>query len=201
MNRLIKYLFIFLSLIISSQALSSPVLQLQDKLLKIKQFKADFVQNVIADDQSVLSSQSGYMAFSEPDKLIVVTTKPDLSVLQSKNDGIYFYDSFVQQVNIYDKDMIKNTPFVFFSKEKNNIKNYIVKNIANGFNIEFKNQDQVKAVDIVFKLNTIDKIVIYMTDGSINQMQLSNFTANFDPKVFDYKLPSNIEVNDGRKSK
>ena len=88
---------------VSFQASADTKEELQSKLSTLNALSSTFSQTVTRKDGSLVSKSSGRLSLKKPDKFMLHTTSPDEQVLFTKGSSVYFYDPFVNQVSIFDK--------------------------------------------------------------------------------------------------
>lgn len=192
-------LMIALSCYISYSFADDTVQQLQAKLNSFENLSASFTQEAKDKQNQLLSSSHGHLYIKKPLQFLMHTTEPDETYLYTKADGIYYYDSFLEQLSIYPLANLDEQPFVLLYKQNQSLwDKYSISKEQDNFVLKPKNKNNLEQVILTFKGNHIAMIKLYMKDGIINTYTFSDVSFKVDASNFQVKLEENIEINDER---
>ena len=165
-------------------------------------FSASFTQNVIKKDRTELASSKGTISLKKPDLLMMYTSEPDEQVLFTRDNKVYFYDPFINQVSIFNKSQMSNSPFILLtSNDALQWQNYEVNKQGDSYVLTPNIKGEIKSLSLDFAGDVLSKISIDMSDGNTNTYILSDQKKSADDAVFDYNIPSDAEVDDERLTK
>lgn len=172
---------------------------LRVQLSKFNALQANFVQDVVDVKGKELASSEGMLYLKKPKSFMMHTTSPDDIYLYTQSDGIYYYDTFIEQVSIYDVNNLDNQPFaLLYSLDSSVWDRYNIKKEGKNYILTPKHDSSFKQVTLVFNQNYPSTIILQMNDGNINTYTLSNIVDNVDDSAFHVTLDANIEINDER---
>lgn len=124
---------------VSFQASADTKEELQSKLSTLNALSSTFSQTVTRKDGSLVSKSSGRLSLKKPDKFILHTTSPDEQVLFTKGSTVYFYDPFVNQVSIFDKQELYSSPFMLLTTKSESVwGQYEVAKVGNSYVLKAK---------------------------------------------------------------
>ena len=86
------------------ESFASDKLDLQNKLKDFNALACDFNQTVLKPDGSKVSSSEGSLKVMRPSHLMMHTKTPDEQYLFTRGNEVYFFDPFVNQVSIFNRD-------------------------------------------------------------------------------------------------
>lgn len=200
-----KYLIAVLLYVLGvfcTDAVADDQSELKKLLSSFNAFSASFTQNVIKQDRTELASSKGTISLKKPDNLMMYTSEPDEQVLFTRDNNVYFYDPFVNQVSIFNKSQMSNSPFILLtSNDAREWDNYEVKRHDGEYVLTPKKRGEIKSLSLDFSGDTLSKISIAMSDGNINTYVLSGQKKTVDDSVFEYSIPADAEVDDERRTK
>ena len=195
-----KY-FILFCLCLSQAVLASVNDDLYKKLSSFDALKANFEQKVLDSEQQVIATSKGTIALDKKSMgFLMHTIEPDETVIMYKDDGVYLYDSFLNQVNIYNKDGFNKSPFALINiKDKKELDLYTIAFLDNCFVLKEKmaNSD-IKSFSLAFDGALIVEVKAFMQSGDINIYTLSNVQNSALPSDLLYTIPQDAEVSDDR---
>jgi outer membrane lipoprotein carrier protein len=89
---------------------------LQEKLLAIKSFQADFAQTVLDYEGVVLQQATGKISLQQPNKLYWQLFEPNESILLADGDSLWNIDPFLEQVVVYTQGTaIEDNPLILLT--------------------------------------------------------------------------------------
>ena len=186
---------------VSFQASADTKEELQSKLSTLNAFSSTFSQTVTRKDGSLVSQSSGRLALKKPDKFMLHTTSPDEQVLFTKGNTVYFYDPFVNQVSIFDKQELYSSPFMLLTSKSESVwGQYEVAKDGNGYVLKAKNPGQVVSIKLELQGDLVSELYVQLKDGNTNHYTLSQVKTQVSDSSFEYKIPEDAQIDDERKS-
>lgn len=186
---------------VSFQSFAGAKDELQVKLSALNAISSDFTQTVTRKDGSVVSQSSGRLCLKKPDKFMLHTTSPDEQVLFTKGNTVYFYDPFVNQVSIFDKQELYSSPFMLLTSKSESVwGQYEVENDGNSYNLKAKQPGQVVSIRLVLQGNMVSELYVQLKDGNTNHYTLTQVKTQVPDSLFEYKIPEDAQIDDERKS-
>ena len=185
----------------SFQASADTKEELQSKLSTLNALSSTFSQTVTRKDGSLVSKSSGRLSLKKPDKFMLHTTSPDEQVLFTKGSSVYFYDPFVNQVSIFDKQELYSSPFMLLTTKSESVwGQYEVAKGGNSYVLKAKNPGQVVSIKLEFQGDLVSDLYVKLKDGNTNRYTLSQVKTQVSDSSFDYKIPEDAQIDDERKS-
>ena len=186
---------------VSFQASADTKEELQSKLSTLNALSSTFSQTVTRKDGSLVSKSSGRLSLKKPDKFILHTTSPDEQVLFTKGSTVYFYDPFVNQVSIFDKQELYSSPFMLLTTKSESVwGQYEVAKVGNSYVLKAKNPGQVVSIKLEFQGDLVSDLYVRLKDGNTNRYTLSQVKTQVSDSSFEYKIPEDAQIDDERKS-
>ena len=186
---------------VSFQASADTKEELQSKLSTLNALSSTFSQTVTRKDGSLVSKSSGRLSLKKPDKFMLHTTSPDEQVLFTKGSTVYFYDPFVNQVSIFDKQELYSSPFMLLTTKSESVwGQYEVAKVGNSYVLKAKNPGQVVSIKLEFQGDLVSDLYVKLKDGNTNRYTLSQVKTQVSDSSFEYKIPEDAQIDDERKS-
>ena len=186
---------------ISFQASADTKSELQAKLSTLNALSSTFSQTVTRKDGSLVSQSSGRLALKKPDKFMLHTTSPDEQVLFTKGNTVYFYDPFVNQVSIFDKQELYSSPFMLLTSKSESVwGQYDVEKDGNAYVLKAKTKGQVVSIKLELQGELVSELYVQLKDGNTNHYTLSQVKTQVSDSSFEYKIPEDAQIDDERKS-
>lgn len=186
---------------VSFQASADTKEELQSKLSTLNALSSTFSQTVTRKDGSLVSKSSGRLSLKKPDKFMLHTTSPDEQVLFTKGNTVYFYDPFVNQVSIFDKQELYSSPFTLLTTKSESVwGQYEVAKGGNSYVLKAKNPGQVVSIKLEFQGDLVSDLYVQLKDGNTNRYTLSQVKTQVSDSSFEYKIPEDAQIDDERKS-
>lgn len=186
---------------VSFQASADTKEELQSKLSTLNALSSTFSQTVTRKDGSLVSKSSGRLSLKKPDKFMLHTTSPDEQVLFTKGSSVYFYDPFVNQVSIFDKQELYSSPFMLLTTKSESVwGQYEVAKVGNSYVLKAKNPGQVVSIKLEFQGDLVSDLYVKLKDGNTNRYTLSQVKTQVSDSSFEYKIPEDAQIDDERKS-
>lgn len=200
MLRLFKFLSASAVLICFS-VYADAVSELQQQFSKHSAMSASFNQEVSKSNGEVIANAEGRLAIKKPDSLMMHTLSPDEQVLFTRGNDVYFFDPFINQVTIFDKEDLYTSPFLLLTSNSPEIWNqYTVTKENDSYRLVPKRKADMKELTLKFNGDDISSISVSLMDGNINTYTLSDIKYSVDKAAFSYKIPKDAQVDDERKS-
>lgn len=200
MLRLVKFLSASAVLICFS-VYADAVSELQQQFSKHSAMSASFNQEVSKSNGEVIANAEGRLAIKKPDSLMMHTLSPDEQVLFTSGNDVYFFDPFINQVTIFDKEDLYTSPFLLLTSNSPEIWNqYTVTKENDSYRLVPKRKADMKELTLKFNGDDISSISVSLMDGNINTYTLSDIKYSVDKATFSYKIPEDAQVDDERKS-
>ena len=175
---------------VSFQASADTKEELQSKLSTLNALSSTFSQTVTRKDGSLVSKSSGRLSLKKPDKFMLHTTSPDEQVLFTKGNTVYFYDPFVNQVSIFDKQELYSSPFMLLTTKSESVwGQYEVAKGGNSYVLKAKNPGQVVSIKLEFQGDLVSDLYVQLKDGNTNRYTLSQVKTQVSDSSFEYKIP------------
>lgn len=185
----------------SFQASADTKEELQSKLSTLNALSSTFSQTVTRKDGSLVSKSSGRLSLKKPDKFMLHTTSPDEQVLFTKGNTVYFYDPFVNQVSIFDKQELYSSPFMLLTTKSESVwGQYEVAKGGNSYVLKAKNPGQIVSIKLEFQGDLVSDLYVQLKDGNTNRYTLSQVKTQVSDSSFEYKIPEDAQIDDERKS-
>lgn len=201
MKKLLKLGIVLAGIFSISVGFASPKDDLKERLQSFKALSSSFAQEVIKADGSIVSTSKGRLLVSKPDRLMMHTETPDEQYLFTKGDAVYFYDPFVNQLSIFSVADLNTAPFLLLNSDDKKLwDQYEVKSQGQSFTLRPHSSKEFKEIELKFKDNMLERLVIFMKDGNKNIYKLSSQSSQVNLKDFDISIPEDAEVDDERRS-
>ena len=198
---LVKAVMVAVLVSVSFQASADTKDELQSKLSTLNALSSTFSQTVTRKDGSLVSKSSGRLSLKKPDKFMLHTTSPDEQVLFTKGNTVYFYDPFVNQVSIFDKQELYSSPFMLLTSKSESVwGQYEVAKDGNSYVLKAKNHGQVVSIKLGFQGDLVSDLYVQLKDGNTNHYTLSQVKTQVSDSSFEYKIPEDAQIDDERKS-
>ena len=201
MKKLLKLGIVLAGIFSISVGFASPKDDLKERLQSFKALSCSFEQEVIKADGSIVSTSKGRLLVSKPDRLMMHTETPDEQYLFTKGDAVYFYDPFVNQLSIFSVADLNTAPFLLLNSDDKKLwDQYEVQSQGQSFTLRPHSSKEFKEIELKFKDNMLERLVIFMKDGNKNIYKLSSQSSQVNLKDFDISIPEDAEVDDERRS-
>ncbi len=175
--------------------------ELKAKLSGLEAFSAQFVQTLSSKDKGQGMSSSGLIALKRPQRFMLHTKEPDEQVLFTRDDAVYMYDPFVNQVSIFSLSELKNSPFLLLTSQDPQIwEQYEVTRKGESFTLTPKQRGEIQSLTVTFQGKVMTSLALLMRDGSLNRYALSAQKFEAEDSLFVYQIPADAEVDDGRRT-
>lgn len=192
-------ILVFTYVTFSFESFASDKLDLQNKLKDFSALSCDFTQIVAKPDGGKVSSATGSLKVMRPSHLMMHTVEPDEQYLFTRGDEVYFYDPFVNQVSIFNRDDLNATPFLLLNSDDKSLwDQYEVSRNGNEFSLKPLKKADINSFSLVFDGQNLSSIKILMNDGNLNTYILKNQKKTVSLNEFNFEIPSDAEVDDER---
>lgn len=197
---------------------SQPVLNTQDAikdlqqlLIQVKSFSADFVQETRSGLDEVLQSIKGQMNVEKPGKLRWQTEGVYEQLVVSDGKSIWIYDEDLEQVSIKNmNNRLAETPALLLGGDVDVIDNDFIVSQKHSesqlvFILQPKDTSQLfDSLELRFnklaKQQVLQQMVIRDASGQLTDIRFTNAANNPSLKadLFTFEIPKGIDVIDGR---
>ncbi len=186
--------------LISSVWATTPVQQLQQKLAKVPEFQAQFVQQAYDFDQKLILQSEGMLALKAPLKFYWHQQTPDELLLVSDGVNVLYYDPFVEQATINSIDaVLTQTPLPLLSSQDPKLWAGWQVSVDAGCYMLTQNQDQAIEMQVCFDEDRLNKLTLLDAQGNLTVMQLTQFSTNpVADKQSQYTPPAGTFIDDQR---
>lgn len=186
------------ALALGQVALADDSAALQALLRGTSALEASFEQ-VVQRHNGTVQRSTGVVALQRPQRFMLHTAEPDELVLFTREDGVYYYDPFVNQLSIYPLTRLDSSPFALLTGDSETVwARYEVKKQGSSYVLTPTERSEIKSLKLEFKNNKISSIVINLPDGSTNTYTLHSPRDTLTAGIFDYHIPKDAEVDDER---
>ncbi|SFD46798.1 outer membrane lipoprotein chaperone LolA [Pseudoalteromonas denitrificans] len=200
---MIKKSILGLMFSMSFSTLAGDLEQLRSQLNLLTSFTASFEQVVKDEQGEILQKGKGNIALQQPNKINWQQTEPDETLLVSNGVKTYYFDSFAEQVSIFNSNkLIQSTPFILLTSNDEKLwQKYTVTLANNAYTVTPKSLDnaQVSALVIYFKNDKgLEKLEIKDVSGQTSYFDFSNSKVNqkIDDDTFKFVIPAGVEIDD-----
>jgi outer membrane lipoprotein carrier protein len=188
----------------SSSATVAAKALLMKKLAKISFFTADFTQEIVDEEGTVLQQGAGHLAMSKPNLVHWQTTEPDETLIVSDGQSLWFYDPFIEQATVYQLEKaIANTPILLLTNESPALwQGYRVnQQSANTFEVAaLAENSQIKTLTLHFNGDKLRQFSMLDASGQLSHFRLSQVNYKDKPAttLFHFEAPQGTRVEDQR---
>ncbi|PAJ73724.1 outer membrane lipoprotein carrier protein LolA [Pseudoalteromonas sp. NBT06-2] len=175
--------------------------QLRGQLNLLSSFTANFEQIVKDDQGEVLQQGMGEIALQQPNK---ISWQQDDTLLISNGDKTYYFDSFADQVSIFNSEkLIQSTPFILLTSNDEKLwQQYTVKMEKGAYTVSPKSLENAQVSALVIRFEGKNKGLQGLEIKDISgQTSYFNFSkANVNPElkadIFKFEIPAGVEIDD-----
>lgn len=191
--KLIQFIATFFFLIISSALYAqsnNPAAQLSSLLNNFHTMSAQFDQNIIDPNGSIIQQSSGTMALQRPGKFRWQTQRPNPQLALADGKNIWVYDAQLQQATRQKQTAINNSPGALLSGN--------VSKLAQQFNVKYlapiANTDQGFILTPNDKNALFQSVQLYFNHGLLQTMRLKDNLDQLTLIQF-HQVKNNIAIN------
>ncbi len=188
-----------------ANASSQAMLELQNRLKLVSEYKADFSQVVRSQKGKIIQKGEGTFQVKNPNLFRMDIKKPQENIIVSDSKNLWFYDPFVSQVTVnWVDEAINNTPFVLLTNNnKENWNKYDVEQKSDNFTLKPKLKTAIQQFDVRITSDGLLKgFSVIEKNGQSNLYVLNNIsTMGIDLNKFKFEIPKDAEVDDQRVKK
>jgi len=175
--------------------------QLRNQLNLLNSFTANFEQVVKDDQGEVLQQGQGEIALQQPNK---ISWQQDDTLLISNGDKTYYFDSFAEQVSIFNSEkLIQSTPFILLTSNDENLwQQYTVKMEKGAYTVRPKSLENAQVSALVIRFEDKNKglqgLEIKDVSGQTSYFNFSKANVNPELKanIFKFEIPAGVEIDD-----
>lgn len=202
--KLVVSLMTALSLMAISVASADEASELRDRLQQIETLQAQFEQRVYDERDRLQEELQGELKLKRPHYLHWETQQPDHSVMVADGESVWYYNSFIEQLSIFDQaqDLEQNPMLVLLSDSDEAWQDFAVTRDEEYWTIRDRTQGQAKvALSVAFDAQgVLNQLRIDDGQGQISVFDLSDVRLNqpVDDDMFSFSPPEGAEVDDQR---
>lgn len=178
----------------------APIDELKNHLLSISSMQANFTQKVFSENQKLLNTYSGAMAFKKPNAFRWEVITPDETLIVTNGVKLWNYDADLEQVTVQRYVANKElTPISFILDDANNLgNNFIVENVKEScFKLTPKQETANFAdIEVCFENKMINTVNIFDHLGQKSVFSFSQIqnNKNIADKMFSFSPPPGVDV-------
>ncbi|MGL9769768.1 MAG: outer membrane lipoprotein chaperone LolA [Sodalis sp. (in: enterobacteria)] len=189
--------------ILAFPAFANDTSVLQKRLNQVKNFHANFTQQVTRAEGDIVQEGMGELWIKRPNLFNWHMITPDESILVSDGETLWFYNPFLEQVTAnWLINETSNMPFMLITR--NNVADwvqYAVKKQGDSFSLVPKS-DNSNLKQFIINITDNGTIIGFTTveqDGQRNAYQLKNQqNGPVDAAKFHFTLPKGVTLDDQR---
>jgi outer membrane lipoprotein carrier protein len=199
-----RFLNVILSVItiFSTSAYADARSQLQDIFKGYTSLKADFRSTVYSKKGETISTSTGVLSLKKPSSFMLHTKEPDEQVLFTKGKDVYFYDPLIEQVSIYNIDDLYTSPFMLITSQSESLWGRYKISLNNDTYVLIPNnpKDELKRIELTFEKGILSGLGITFKNDNVNRYTFTSQSQQVQNSDLEYKIPSDVEINDERSS-
>ncbi|BGI51152.1 MAG: outer membrane lipoprotein chaperone LolA [Arsenophonus endosymbiont of Ceratovacuna japonica] len=186
-----------------NQIWANATTELEMRLNKINNFKANFTQKIIDINGDIIQKSKGQLWIKRPNLFSWHMISPDENWLISNGNNIWFYNPLIKQVTItLLNKIITDTPFILITHNNpKDWKKYKITQNGNYFLLtKIKNKDNLKYFSIIINNDgNIIQFTIVEKNGQINKYYIKKQQNNkIDNNKFKFIIPQGVTIDDQR---
>ena len=187
----------------SHSAVLSDKQALQQKLMALSSYRADFVQQVYDESDNLIQQLTGAIAMQQPNQLFWQTEEEDGMTIIADGKTIWQLDSFSEQVIAFNQESSAATnPFMLIAvPEGPHWQQYEIEARDNGYLVKAIAENSV-LTSLLLRFDQSELTAVEFFD---NQNQRSNIVfsniqqgVSISPDTFHFVLPAGFEFDDQR---
>lgn len=197
MKKVLVFLFM------SFSVMAAPKDELSQRLALTDGFSADFDQQIVSPEGTVVMEGEGRVDIARPSLFRWETTFPDENLLVSDGKSLWYYSPFIEQVSIFwQEQATEQTPFVLLTRSRSSDwDNYSVTQQEDRFTLMptavDSNQGQFQ-IDIN-KQGVVQGFNVIEQDGQRGLFTFKNIElVKPSSDKFTFTIPEGVEVDDQR---
>ena len=174
--------------------------QLNQRLNSIKSFQGSFVQLTLDENGEVLQRQSGTTAMVRPSSFLWHVEEPYVQVMLLLDDVVSIYEPDLEQITHSPMEETVDTSVIalLFDEKHNEISDYEVSRLSNGFKLEPRAEVEVPltSIEIYFDDGLLVAIDVVDVQGQRTEFSFSGMTFNqsVPESSFTIEVPDTTEV-------
>lgn len=179
--------------------------ELVSKLDVMQGIKANFSQKVTDQNGKLIQEGSGVIAMHQPDAFYWHLTAPDESLIVAKDNNVWVYNPFAEEVSILDmEDILKASPMALLvHRDEKRWSEYQIDKKGDCFDITPRQgvESAVNTVSVCFANNTLSDIRLTDAQGSTSHFALSEqaTVTEADERLFQFQIPDGVSIDDQRR--
>ncbi|RUO25877.1 outer membrane lipoprotein carrier protein LolA [Aliidiomarina minuta] len=193
-----------LSFFAVSAASADETAELRDRLQEIDTLQAQFEQRVYDERDLLQEELQGELTLKRPHYLHWETSQPDHSVMVADGESVWYYNSFIEQLSIFDQaqSLEQNPMLVLLSDSDEAWSDFAVTRENDYWIIRDRTQGQVTvALSVAFdEEGLLNRLRVDDGQGQISVFELSEVTLNQNVAAdkFTFSAPEGAEIDDQR---
>ncbi|MDP2561866.1 outer membrane lipoprotein chaperone LolA [Psychrobium sp. 1_MG-2023] len=182
------------------------IVELRHKLQQMKQFSANFQQQVFDAKGQEIQQATGSMKVQQPNKFRWVTNEPDESLIVSDGEAVWIYNPFVEQVTAMSLDQtVQQSPLWLIANQSENAwQQFSVARSAKGYIImPHDRKNLTRKIEMRFKGGNLSGLFIEDRQGQSSNFVFSDVdeSPSLNADTFMFSLPAGVDFDDQREAK
>ncbi|ABL99978.1 outer membrane lipoprotein chaperone LolA [Shewanella amazonensis] len=200
-----KSIVVLFSAVLPFAVFADDAKELVSKLDVMQGIKANFSQKVTDQNGKLIQEGSGVIAMHQPDAFYWHLTAPDESLIVAKDNSVWVYNPFAEEVSILDmEDILKASPMALLvHRDEKRWNEYQIDRKGSCFDITPRQgvESAVDTVSVCFANNTLSDIRLTDAQGSTSHFSLSEQAAvtDADESLFQFQIPDGVSIDDQRR--
>ncbi|QYJ77089.1 outer membrane lipoprotein chaperone LolA [Shewanella sp. FJAT-52076] len=200
-----KSIVVLFSAVLPFTVLADDASELVSKLDVMQGIKASFSQKVTDQNGKLIQEGSGVIAMHQPDAFYWHLTAPDESLIVAKDNSVWVYNPFAEEVSILDmEDILKASPMALLvHRDEKRWNEYQIDKKGSCFDITPRQgvESAVDTVSVCFANNTLSDIRLTDAQGSTSHFALSEQApvTDADESLFQFQIPDGVSIDDQRR--
>lgn len=202
--KLVVSIMTALSLLTVGVASADEAHELRERLQQIETLQAQFEQRVYDERDMLQEELQGELILKRPHYLHWETQLPDHSVMVADGESVWYYNSFIEQLSIFDQaqSLEQNPMLVLLSDSDEAWQDFSVNRDGQYWTIRDRSQGQARvALSVAFNSEgVLNQLRLDDGQGQISVFELSDVRLNQSvaDDIFSFTAPEGAEVDDQR---
>lgn len=174
---------------------------LQERLQQLRNLQASFQQTVTAPNGEQLQQIDGELTIQRPNQLRWKSKPPDDTLMVASGESVWYYNSFVEQVTIYQQSAVtgNNPMLLLLDANQAQWQQYQVTSDESGeYLLESASEGNKLALE--FDDDVLQRITLQQSQGDTIDIHLSQVQMNqsLPEELFSFDVPAGVDVDDQR---
>lgn len=199
-----KSILVCLTALLPLAAQADDAAMLAARLDAMQGIKANFSQKVTDQNGKLIQQGTGVIAMHQPDAFYWHLTAPDESLIVAKDNTVWVYNPFAEEVSILDmEDILKASPMALLvHRDEKSWSEYQIDKKDDCFDISPRPgiESAVNTVSVCFANQTLSDIRLTDGQGGTSHFALSAQAqiSEADAKLFSFDMPEGVSIDDQR---